>query len=500
MLAANEPAVVAGKAASISYTRLLRVLDVAVLGSLATLVLFTVSKHEPWADEAQSWLLARDLGWWRLIFSELRYEGHPGVWHTILWVAIHIFHVRYEMLGYLGGMFAIGGLAVLIFLAPFPRVLRYLIATSYFFVYQYAVIARSYELLPLLAFLAAYLFRKRTASPVLFAMTLSLLAHVSIHGTVIALALGVPYGLRTWRRWPQLATGARRRVTIAGLVFGVALMFLVVVLYPPPDTVAMAEAGTFTFQQHAQKTLFGVAGSICDFPLASLLVLILACIWSYERGSLLVLIIGMCGTGLIYGFLRGAQHHQGLILLSLVTGLWVGWPSPEEQAALQGHSLYLHRIVLVTFIFVFAWQLRWSYTAIRNDWAGSYSGARDTAMFLKSVHADEAGCSGFLYWTVGVQPYFPHNIFENLGGPSAHAYIHNSVSYAEQINNLRYSQLKSRFLVFSFAKRLAQVEPLIQLVNEHGYRLVYYANGSAFFKDRAGEPQLYLVFERVDPD
>jgi hypothetical protein len=47
---------------------------------------------------------------------------------------------------------------------------------------------------------------------------------------------------------------------------------------------------------------------------------------------------------------------------------------------------------------------------------------------------------------------------------------------------------------------LAQVEPLIQLVNEHGYRLVYYANGSAFFKDRAGEPQLYLVFERVDPD
>ena len=61
-----------------------RLLDTVVWLGLALVILLTVTRHEPWADEAQSWLLARDLGWFQLIFGELRYEGHPGLWHSIL--------------------------------------------------------------------------------------------------------------------------------------------------------------------------------------------------------------------------------------------------------------------------------------------------------------------------------------------------------------------------------------------------------------------------------
>ena len=51
------------------------------------------------------------------------------------------------------------GVALLIFKAPFPRIIRWPLAFTYFMVYQYAVIARSYTLLPLLAFASAILFK-----------------------------------------------------------------------------------------------------------------------------------------------------------------------------------------------------------------------------------------------------------------------------------------------------------------------------------------------------
>ena len=57
---------------------------------------------QKWADEAQAWLIDRDLDLKTIWFHELRYEGSPGLWHTILWVAQHVFHARYDGLGYIG--------------------------------------------------------------------------------------------------------------------------------------------------------------------------------------------------------------------------------------------------------------------------------------------------------------------------------------------------------------------------------------------------------------
>ena len=44
---------------------------------------FTVFHHEPWRDEAQAWLIARDLTFID-IFRQMAYEGTPALWHMIL--------------------------------------------------------------------------------------------------------------------------------------------------------------------------------------------------------------------------------------------------------------------------------------------------------------------------------------------------------------------------------------------------------------------------------
>src|ERR1700758_2748549 len=76
--------------------------DGAVLLAYACVTLWVMRYHEKWADEAQAWLIARDLDLRTIWFHELRYEGSPGLWHTILWIAQHIFHAPYGALGYIG--------------------------------------------------------------------------------------------------------------------------------------------------------------------------------------------------------------------------------------------------------------------------------------------------------------------------------------------------------------------------------------------------------------
>jgi hypothetical protein len=57
---------------------------VGVLGVYTVAVAVLVTRHEPWFDEAQAWLLARDTAPLTLVTDALRYEGSPGLWHLTL--------------------------------------------------------------------------------------------------------------------------------------------------------------------------------------------------------------------------------------------------------------------------------------------------------------------------------------------------------------------------------------------------------------------------------
>src|SRR5579871_4864060 len=128
-----------------------------VLTGYAVIVCYTVAHHEPWFDEAQSWLLARDLSLPQLWFHYLRYEGTPGLWQTILWMASAA-HLPYSALGWLGASIAILGIFIFLKYAPFPDLIKVMLPFSFFFLYQYAVVARSYILLPTFLFLTAHFY------------------------------------------------------------------------------------------------------------------------------------------------------------------------------------------------------------------------------------------------------------------------------------------------------------------------------------------------------
>ena len=479
----------------ISLNSLLKGLDLAVWVSLSVLVLLTVSRHEPWADEAQSWLLARDLGWFKLIFGQLRFEGHPGLWHTILWIAIHVFRIPYAAQGYLGATFGIAGLSVLLFHAPFPRLLRYLIAGSFYFLYQYAVIARSYTLLPLLAFVSAYFFRKRRTFA--FAVSISLLTHVSIHGAIIAFGLAVAYSLQTWKGLPKLDIFEKKKSIYSAVLYALSVVFLIVVLFPPSEpTVGSTDAASFTLVLHVDKTIWGLLEAIGPIHILSFGVLLIIAVWCYFRRALLTLLLVVGGNALVFGFLRGTLQHVGIMAIALVTVIWSADPVSKTSEENRAVGSVHYAFVAVLFV-LFAVQCRWSYVAIRNDWRSQYSGAPDAAAFLKSQNI-HSGCIAVNYWATALQPYFDHNIFLNFGNPDAPAFFHNSEAFRKRTSELDPRIANPSCIVVSQAitspTDLQKLDAFASLLVSKGYSLAHISQGSTFFRDSPGERQVLLIF------
>jgi hypothetical protein len=477
------------------------ILDTSVFLALATIVLYTVSKHEPWADEADTWLEVRDLPFVRLLFSELRYDGHMPLWHSIVWIPMHLFHMPYAYFVFIGGVCAIAGLAVLVFLAPFPRGLRYVIAGSFFFLYQYAVVARPYVLMPLLGFLAAHFYRQGLSRIIAFAVCVALLIQDSSYAAVMGLGFAAFYGLRLALRWNEIASADRKRIFAGLAMIAASFLFVVILLFPKSDSSLIADAAHPTFSRHLFLFVEGLTGAFAeDLVTIPILFLILAATWAYQRRSLVLLLLTVGGTALEYGFLRGFGHHQGLITIGFVVFLWAAWPSADQVQALSRNSKWLHQALLAAALLIFAWQCTWSYAAVRGDWAGPYSGALDAAQFLKSVHADTLGCNGYMFWAVAVQPYFDHNIFLNYGGPRAPAAFHFSLEFDRRTSHISDWQAQNGppFLVVSVEAPPEQATATIQVLRSLNYVLVHTSDGTRFFKGSSGVHSLYLIFERTD--
>ncbi len=489
-----------------SSKRWWRIGDFGALGLWVAVVAFTISYHEKWVDEAQAWLFARDEDLRTLWFHELRYEGTPGLWHTILWVAQHIFHARYGAIGYIGMAGATAGAALLIFKAPFPRILRWPLAFTYFMVYQYAVIARQYTLLPLFAFAAAILFKDR-AHPERITLMLVLLANVSFHGTILAGCFGLAYLMEAVRSWQKLDKFVRHRYLVCAGVMVITFVFVFIVLKPVSDSAEIVSKGGLLRlagvlnQQGQDITVYTrftavVSGAFFDYLIPSAIFLLLAAAWCLLRGSLLMFLLPVALEIALYSILYGSAHHQGTVFLAAITGLWIAWPSEDEQrilAIFQRKALQGMIILLLCLCAVNIWD---AAVAIQRDYLYPYSGAEDAANYLKAVGADHGSIVGFGFGMAGVQAYFDHNILGNV--PTA--YMHNGLPvFGISLDLDELKRLNPEYVVMYSRVPKVMLEEARPKWASLGYEFVHFSDGYNFYKRLVVQRESYLIFHRIQP-
>ena len=209
---------------------------------------FTAAHHEMWRDEIQAWLLARDSSSLIDLFRNLKYEGHPGLWHiclmplsriTISPVIMQVFHLL------------IAATTVYLFAryAPFNNLQKFLFAFGYFSLYEYGIVCRNYALGVLLICLFCTLFQHRYTTfqiggtelsrYLLIGAVLFLLSHTSVHCLIITMVTGgVLFLDHLFTRKSVLATGqiVERQIWIAFGLIAFGIMTSVLQLSPPPDT------------------------------------------------------------------------------------------------------------------------------------------------------------------------------------------------------------------------------------------------------------------------
>lgn len=148
----------------------------------------TIFHHELWGDEVHSWNIAKASNSFTDLISNTRYEGHPPVWYSILWIVSKFTH-DVMMIQWVQLLIAIAISFLILFVSPFPLVTRSLVPFGYFFLYEYGVFSRNYAIGLLCAFSLCIILHKNFKYKLLaYYFFLFLLANT--HLLALALAVG----------------------------------------------------------------------------------------------------------------------------------------------------------------------------------------------------------------------------------------------------------------------------------------------------------------------
>ena len=475
-----------------------RVADFCVLGLWIAVTSFTLNYHEKWADEAQAWLIARDMSLDRIWLHELRYEGSPGLWHTTLWAAQHIFHAKYGALGYIGVAFALAGICVLLFATPFPHWVRWLTAFSFFFLYQYGVIARSYVLFPLFCFVAVRQYRS-LERPIRFAASLVPLALLTAHGSLLAAGLALAYLIRFIRQWRSHSDIARRDFWFAVALLAVLYIFLLLILLPAADVEATHSEVKLTAAVFGHRIWRGLREALLDNTALSLLACSVFALWCYLRRALVSFLVPAGLVLALYAYADGWEHQAGTIFIAMLAGLAIAWPDDTERRAFDSRMRLAYRVMLTTLTLTLCYQIYASFYTIRRDIRFPYSGAADAARYLRPLLAQGKVIDGFQYGMVAINAYFDSNIFHNW----SHSYYHHSLkeSAAGELAVAANSGVPD-YLVLQwwpqFDPKLFK-EGLSDALERWGYILDHVSDGYLLTKTGYSHRQIILVFRRVRP-
>ncbi len=132
-----------------------------------------LARHELWRDEANVWLMARELSPLQLL-AEIKYQGHPCLWYLLV-MPFAKAGLPFQTIGVISFLVMAVTAALFLWKSPFYTPVKAFAVLSPVFTYFYADIARNYCLIALLLILLAWLYPKRNQNTVLYGALLGLL-------------------------------------------------------------------------------------------------------------------------------------------------------------------------------------------------------------------------------------------------------------------------------------------------------------------------------------
>lgn len=394
--------------------------------------------HEPWFDEAQSWLIARDSSLADIISVRTHYEGHPPFWNLLLAIAAKN-GVPYEF-GIKGIQLVCASLlgAWLIFKSPFKHassLATFLIPFTYFACFQYGVTSRPYALLCLSLLVAAHYWNSadsKTSSAWKLAISLMFMCLLSVYGIAFAAGFTIAW---IWRVFSKninktlnfssilhaikatIASNLARLISWGLIaIFGAANLALV---WPAKNAFAtratidgnstIAKCFAFIFVMPSESMFTSFYGDISmrrmpfDFLPITICTIFSLVIWAFaikiaKRRKLLAVLIIPYLVLTIVAVRYFTLHHAGLIFVFLLSVLWISHikeplsskdipaifvkVAPTKFRFIKNKAFKINLLISI----ILAPSLIWNAFACVNDILFDYSPSRAVAQYISSNH------------------------------------------------------------------------------------------------------------------
>lgn len=334
----------------------------ALTAVYALVLSFGLLHHEIWRDEMQAWLLARDSADVVALFRNLKYEGHPGLWHLLLMPVTRLTNspVGMQMLHL---TIATATIFIVAKYAPFSMLQKSLFAFGYFPLYEYGVKSRNYALGLLCVVVTCVLLRRRWRHPLWLALVLVLMSHTSAHACIIAIS--VTFGLAVDYRLNRQALAADDAVDVRRMYAGFVVVFIGIVLSvlqmsPAADSglwagMGVGGASINRLMRSVQQAFFspdffvmtGAWAPLWGLKVGRLQQLygVYACAFlatvvvCYRHRPVAQLVFLCCVTGFLHFFMlihAGSPRHYGFLMIALLLLLWGGrsltvWDNGAEE-------------------------------------------------------------------------------------------------------------------------------------------------------------------------
>jgi hypothetical protein len=372
-----------------------------IFGIYSILVLYGISIHEPWRDEAQSWLVTRDHGIVDL-FKSLPSEGHPPLWYLFL-LPLAKLGLPYYSQNVLAGLILIFTAWLLLFKSKLPFWLSACILFSHFFVYEFAVFARNYCIVALFTSMVLVLYPYRFTRPFLYIV--ALIALYNTHALVFAFA----FGLTISYIYELIQKGEiRKRKYLTA-----SLLLLIGGLYLIPYLAITTQSGWFGgHPKYADRFFRVVSNGILSQPDYSLIAILFLLFFMFVAFIADIKIFIAFTTGLaglmyilVYKFDGDVRHH-GLLYLMIVC--CAGIIYREKDAGSKPIELVKYMPHAIIFITLFHYKT--AFTAIQNDIHYEYSDSKNASEFLRNNNLDNKIIVAQTAWSgSAVVPYLDRN-------------------------------------------------------------------------------------------
>ena len=430
-----------------------------IVALYGVVVLAIVPVHEPWRDEAHTWLIARDLSCGGIV-QQMHYEGYPPLW---FWLQAPLAKqgLPFASLGILNALCATLAVAVMVYFSPFALWQKALIAFSYGLFCCYGMVWRCYSLLILALFLVAAVYPARHRRPLLYALCVVLLAnvHVLSLGVALLFLLGFIVGVvrrhSVWSREVARADtktagpasaqlqpkelaqsgAANASATIflptnllACLIMAAGVTLLVLQLRQPPDC---RSPGLFPFFKPMVPLgflamAFDPVGRLPAVPFyfCSLAAFVLL-LWDLRKARdvfwlLLLTYLGWCYV-FTFKSTNPAAWHNGLLLIMMIVACWIGRATSPPTSSLDVHmqnerfrwrcDLPLREaIVFASLVYGMLNVPDWIYREIRYP----FSAGQEAATVLRNVSLSEPIVAYPLAHGQSLLPYLPGRKFWGL--------------------------------------------------------------------------------------